>query len=86
MAYKMYLFVITDKPIPVVKLSILTDKPNNKYPGIVNKNLLSSSLKLDIIISMAIRIKIIPTRMFVFMIILLVIRLPIPVPINGIIK
>ena len=29
-----YLSVIAEKPIPVVKLSILTDSPNSKYPGI----------------------------------------------------
>ena len=81
-----YLFVMAGKPIPVVKLSILTDKPNNKYPGILRRNFSSFSLKLDIIISMAINDKIIPTRTLVFIIILFVTNRPILNPINGIIK
>ena len=85
-ADNMYLSVIAGKPIPVVKLSILTDKPNNKYPKILKRNFSSLSLKLDIIISIAIRDKINPTKMLVFIIILLVTNKPIFRPINGITK
>lgn len=85
-ADNMYLSVIAGKPIPVVKLSILTDKPNNKYPKILKRNFSSFSLKLDIIISIAISDKINPTKMLVFIIILLVTNKPIFRPINGITK
>lgn len=85
-AENIYLLVIIDNPIPVVKLSILTDKPNKKYPGMVNKNFFSVSLKLDIITSKAINTNITPTRILVFIIILFVIVVPINTPINGIIK
>lgn len=81
-----YLSVIAGNPIPVVKLSMLTDNPNNKYPGILKRNFSSFSLKLDIIISMAINDKIIPTRMLVFIIILSVTNKPMLNPISGIIK
>ena len=81
-----YLSVIAGKPIPVVKLSIITDNPNNKYPGILRRNFSSFSLKLDIIISMAINDKIIPTRTLVFIIILFVTNRPMLNPIRGIIK
>ena len=80
-----YLSVIAGKPIPVVKLSILTDSPNSKYPGILKRNS-SSSLKLDIIISIAINDKIMPTKMLVFIIILSVTNKPMLNPISGIIK
>ena len=80
-----YLSVIAGKPIPVVKLSILTDSPNSKYPGILKRNS-SFSLKLDIIISIAINDKIMPTKMLVFIIILSVTNKPMLNPISGIIK
>ena len=83
---KMQFLVINDNPIPVVKLSILTDNPNNKYPGIVKRNFSSFSLKLEIIISIAINDNIIPTKILVFTIILLVIIFPIVNPIMGIMK
>ena len=38
------LFVIAGNPIPVVKLSMLTDSPNIKYPGILIRNFSSFSL------------------------------------------
>ena len=38
------LFVIAGNPIPVVKLSMLTDNPNIKYPGILIRNFSSFSL------------------------------------------
>ena len=79
-----YLSVIAGKPIPVVKLSILTDSPNSKYPGILKRN--SFSLKLDIIISIAINDRIMPTKMLVFIIILFVTNKPMLNPISGIIK
>lgn len=82
----MYLFVMAEKPIPTVKLSILTDKPNNRNPGILIKNDRSFSLKLDIIISIAIKVKIIPSRMSCLNIILLVKNEPMLSPISGIIK
>ena len=44
-----YLSVIAGKPIPVVKLSILTDSPNSKYPGILKRN--SSSFSLNKVLS-----------------------------------
>ena len=81
-----YLSVIAEKPIPVVKLSILTDSPNSKYPGILKRNFSSFSLKLDIIISIAINDKIMPTKMLVFIIILSVTNKPMLNPISGIIK
>lgn len=81
-----YLSVIAGKPIPVVKLSILTDSPNSKYPGILKRNFSSFSLKLDIIISIAINDKIMPTKMLVFIIILFVTNKPMLNPISGIIK
>lgn len=81
-----YLLVIAGRPTPVVRLSILTDNPNNKYPGILSKNFSSLFLKLDMIISIDIRDNIIPTKIFVFSMILLVIKEPILSPINGIIK
>ena len=83
---KMQFLVINDNPIPVVKLSILTDNPNIKQLGNVKRNLLLVSLKLDIIISTAIRDNIMPTKMLVFIRILLVIKFPIITPINGIMK
>ena len=81
-----YLSVIAEKPIPVVKLSILTESPNSKYPGILKRNFSSFSLKLDIIISIAINDKIMPTKMLVFIIILFVTNKPMLNPISGIIK
>lgn len=81
-----YLSVIAEKPIPVVKLSILTDSPNSKYPGILKRYFSSFSLKLDIIISIAINDKIMPTKMLVFIIILSVTNKPMLNPISGIIK
>lgn len=81
-----YLSVIAEKPIPVVKLSILTDSPNSKYPSILKRNFSSFSLKLDIIISIAINDKIMPTKMLVFIIILSVTNKPMLNPISGIIK
>ena len=57
-----YLSVIAEKPIPVVKLSILTDSPNSKYPGILKRNFSSFSLKLDIIISIAINDRLCPLK------------------------
>ena len=86
LADNIYLSVIAGNPIPVVKLSILTDNPNNKYPGIVKRNFSSFSLKLEIIISIAINDNIIPTKILVFTIILLVIIFPIVNPIMGIMK
>lgn len=83
---KMQFLVINDNPIPVVKLSILTDNPNIKQLGNVKRNLLLVSLKLDIIISTAIRDNIMPTKMLVFIKILLVIKFPIITPIKGIMK
>lgn len=83
---KMQFLVINDNPIPVVKLSILTDNPNIKQLGNVKRNLLLVSLKLDIIISTAIRDNIMPTKMLVFIRILLVIKFPIITPIKGIMK
>lgn len=83
---KMQFLVINDNPIPVVKLSILTDNPNIKQLGNVKRNLLLFSLKLDIIISTAIRDNIMPTKMLVFIRILLVIKFPIITPIKGIMK
>ena len=89
---KMQFLVINDNPIPVVKLSILTDNPNIKISaddliyGNVKRNLLLVSLKLDIIISTAIRDNIMPTKMLVFIRILLVIKFPIITPIKGIMK
>lgn len=83
---KMQFLVINDNPIPVVKLSILTDNPNIKQLGNVKRNLLLVSLKLDIIISTAIRDNIMPTKILVFIRILLVIKFPIITPINGIMK
>lgn len=81
-----YLSVIAGKPIPVVKLSMLTDSPNSKYPGILKRNFSSVSLKLDIIISIAINARIMPTRILVFIIILFVTNMPMLNPISGIIK
>ena len=52
----------------------------------LKRNLLLVSLKLDIIISTAIRDNIMPTKMLVFIRILLVIKFPIITPINGIMK
>ena len=83
---KMQFLVINDNPIPVVKLSILTDNPNIKQLGNVKRNLLLVSLKLDIIISTYIRDNIMPTKMLVFIRILLVIKFPIITPIKGIMK
>ena len=83
---KMQFLVINDNPIPVVKLSILTDNPNIKQLGNVKRNLLLVSLKLDIIISTAISDNIMPTKMLVFIRILLVIKFPIITPIKGIMK
>ena len=62
------------------------NNPNNKYPGIVKRNFSSFSLKLEIIISIAINDNIIPTKILVFTIILLVIIFPIVNPIMGIMK
>ena len=81
-----YLSVIAGKPIPVVKLSILTYSPNSKYPRILKRNSSSFSLKLDIIISIAINDRIMPTKMLVFIIILFVTNKPMLNPISGIIK
>ena len=83
---KMQFLVINDNPIPVVKLSILTDNPNIKQLGNVKRNLLLVSLKLDIIISTAIKDNIMPTKILVFIRILLVIKFPIITPIKGIMK
>ena len=83
---KMQFLVINDNPIPVVKLSILTDNPNIKQLGNVKRNLLLVSLKLDIIISTAIKDNIMPTKILVFIRILLVIKFPIIIPIKGIMK
>ena len=85
-AANMDLFVIAGNPIPVVKLSMLTDSPNIKYPGILIRNFSSFSLKLYIIISMAISDSIIPTTIVELNIILFSIYFPIVSPINGIIK
>lgn len=83
---KKYLSVVAGSPIPTVKLSILTDNPNNRKPGILIKKLCSFSLKLDINISMAINDRIMPSRISCLNIILLVMNEPILRPISGITK
>ena len=81
-----YLFVIADKPIPVVRLSILTDKPKRRYPEIVKRDISFFLLILDIIISIDIAHSIIPTIICGSNNIFLIIIIPIVSPISGIIK
>ena len=77
--------VIALSPIPTVKLSIDTDKPNISNPVLLT-DIVSSSLKLEIIKSIPIYISIIEAMICRLMKLILSINIPKVSPINGITK